>query len=41
MNEILMAYGREGMRVPLDPAWQVEVIRKPPMPGILPVLVRQ
>ena len=32
MTEIAMAYGRGGIRVPLDPAWMVEVIRKPAMP---------
>ena len=32
MSEITMAYGRSGMRVQLDDAWQVELIRKPPMP---------
>jgi len=32
MREVTMAYGRHGMRVRLDAAWQVEVIRKPAMP---------
>ena len=32
MSEITMAYGRSGMRVQLNDAWQADVIRKPPMP---------
>jgi nickel-dependent lactate racemase len=35
MNNILVSCGRSGLRVKLDPAWQVEVIRKPTMP-VLP-----
>ena len=35
MSEITMAYGRSGMRVQLNDAWQVDVIRKPTMP-VLP-----
>ena len=32
MREIVMACGRRGLRVQLDDAWQVDVIRKPAMP---------
>jgi predicted kinase len=34
MNEIAMTCGRSGRRVVLDPAWQVELVRKPAMPAL-------
>lgn len=32
MSDITMSCGRSGLRVNLDPAWQVDVVRKPAMP---------